>query len=283
MRNSTSISPGYTQQRILLCILLAEFLLFIFSGVSFSFLQGASFFTYGVDIFFGIVYFTSIPQFIVSQQWLAIAIDASIIILLLALIRNPGRNKIAVVLMLLLFIFYVTLMGYLNHRNFHIGFVVVLFPFIFSSTRSKYFAYEILRYYLLFFYCSAAIFKIIYGSFNHADHLSVSVLNQFTPYFVESNLGPRTEFNLFVIHNVEIGLALMILSFIAELAAAVGFFTKRFDRLIGFSILLFHLVNWFLMDLAPFGQLAFISLLFVGRAFSEKAGVEAYQRILSRS
>lgn len=257
-------------QRMLLLLLLAEFLVFVFSGVSFSFLHGAVFFNYGVDAFFGIFYLASIPQFMVAHQWAGIAGDASIILLLLLLIKDPRRNYVALLLLLLLFLFYVTLMGYLNHRNFHIGFVVVLFPFLFGSVRSRHFAYEATRYYLLFFYASAALFKILLQSFSHTDHLSTGIVQQYAPYFAEANTGIRTQFNLYLIHHPNTGFVLLLLSFIAELVAVAGFFTKRFDKLIGISLILFHCVNWFIMDLAPFGQLAFISLLFMQKAFPPK-------------
>lgn len=271
MTGISHTDPGALRsQRQLLLILLLEMLLFVFSGTSFSFLQGAAFFNYGVDVFFGIFYFTGLPQFMVSHLWAAVAADAAIFVLLLWLIKEPFRNRIAAVLMFLLFLYYVTLMGYLNHRNFHIGFAIVLFPFLFSKTRSRYFAYEALRYFLLFFYSSAALFKIIYGSFNHWDHLSRSVVGQYAPYFVEGNTGVRTQFNLYLIHHPKTGFVLMVLSFIAELVAFAGFFTKRFDKLIGICLVLFHLVNWFIMDLAPFGQLAFISLLFFRNAFEDR-------------
>jgi len=263
-------APGLASQKMILVILLAEFLVFIISGVSFSFLHGAVFIHYGVDIFFGLLYFASIPQFIVSHQWLAVAADVSIVSQLLLLIRNPLRNRLAVWLMLLLFLYYVTLMGYLNHRNFHTGFVLVLFPFLFAAAKSRYFAYEATRYFLLFFYASAAFFKLWYGAFNHADHLSISVADQFAPYIVESNIGIRTAFNEYLVNTPGVGFVFLLLSFVAELVAVAGFFTKRFDKLIGISLLAFHVANWFVMDLAPFGQIAFISLLFVQKAFVDK-------------
>ncbi len=137
MQDTVSIPTVLRLQRMLLLLLLAEFLVFVFSGVSFSFLHGAAFFNYGVDAFFGIFYFASIPQFIVAHQWVGIMADASIILLLLLLIKDPRKKNIALLLMFLLFLYYVTLMGYLNHRNFHIGFVVVLFPFFIRVSKVK--------------------------------------------------------------------------------------------------------------------------------------------------
>lgn len=261
--------PGMRLQRIVLLLLLSEFLLFVVSGVSFSFLHGAVFFDNGIDIFFGIFYASSLPQWMVSHQWLGILADVLIIVCLLLLVKDPRRNGIALALFFLLFLYYVTLMGYLNHRNFHIGFVVVLFPFLFAAVTARRLAYEFTRYYLLFFYASAALFKIIYHSFEHTGHLSGSILQQYAPYFIEGNTGVRTSFHLYLINHPQVGFILLIGSFAAELLALAGFFTRRLDRYIGISLLLFHLANWFIMDLAPFGQLAFISLLFMQHAFPE--------------
>lgn len=263
--NSTSIA----WQRVLLALLLAEFLIFVLSGVSFSFLHGAVFFNYGVDFFFGIFYFTSLPQLIVAHHWLGIMADVSILLLLIWLIKNPQQNRVALLLAFLMLLYYLTLMGYLNHRNFHTGFVLVLFPYLFRSIKARHFGYEACRYFLLFFYASAAFFKILYGSFTHMDHLSVNIAKQFAPYFTEGNTGIRTTFNAYLVNHASLGYVLLILSLLAELMAVAGFFTKRWDKMIGLSLLLFHFVNWFIMDLAPFGQISFISLLFVRRAFPD--------------
>ena len=262
--------PGTTftlQLRILFCIVLFEFLLFIFSGVSFSFLHADPFFSLGADPASWIVYGLNIPQFIIGHHWIGFSLDAGIILLLLLLIRNPFNNRIALGLLVLLFIFYISLMGYLTHRNYQFGFFVVFIPFIFRKDINKFFAFEATRYFLLFFYFSAAFLKLSNNSlFDHA-HFSHMLSTQFTPYFVESNTGLRTDINLYLINHVQASYALYLSSFLIEFIVVIGFFTKRFDKWLAILLLAFHFMSWLIMDIAPFGQIGFICLLFLSKSF----------------
>ena len=265
MQNSF-INKSFTRKfRILFCIVLFEYGLFIFSGASFSFLYGNHFFSIEADPAFWAVYLLKIPQFITGHQWLGITLDCTIVILLLLIIRNPFNNRLAILLFLLLFLFYTTFMGYLAHRNYQVGFFMVFIPFFFKSEINKTYSYEATRYFLLFFYVSAAILKLSNHSLMSQAHFSHLLSGQFTPYYLEGNTGFRTQVKLYLINHPSVSYTLYLASFIAELSAVIGFLTKRFDKYIAIFILVFHFSNWFLMDIAPFGQVAFICLLFLSR------------------
>ncbi|MEP7163607.1 MAG: hypothetical protein ABI741_02880 [Ferruginibacter sp.] len=265
MQESLTNRSFTNKLRILFCIVLFEYGLFIFSGTSFSFLHGNNFFRIEADPAFWVVYLMMIPQFITGHQWLGILLDTTIVILLLSVIRNPYNNRLAILLFLLLFLFYTCLMGYLAHRNYQFGFFMIFIPFLFKNPVNRNFAYEATRYFLLFFYVSAAVLKISNNSLVSQSHFSHLLSGQFTPYFLEGNTGPRTSVNLYLMSHPAVSYMLYLLSFIAELTTVIGFFTKRFDKGLAIIILAFHFANWFLMDIAPFGQVAFICLLFLSK------------------
>ena len=253
--------------RILLCMVLLEYLMFIFSGVSFSSLYADTFYNIEVDPAYWIFYLAEIPQLILSHYWLGITLDISIILLLVYLIRYPFNNKPAIPAFLFLFVFYISLTGYLGHRNYQSGFIWILVPFLFRKGINRSFAYEAVRYYLLFFYVSAAIFKIADFGIFQSSMMREILVSQFTPYFLEGNTGIRTTVNLFLVHHENIAALLYLAAFTIELIAVIGFFTRRFDRFIGVAILLFHFANWFIMDIAPIGQIAFVCLLFADKKY----------------
>ncbi|MEO7524708.1 MAG: hypothetical protein ABIT58_11470 [Ferruginibacter sp.] len=253
--------------RIFFCLLLFEVTLFVFSGVSFSFLQGDRFFQLGADPFSWLVYGLNLPQFILKHYWIGFTLDISIIVLFLLFIRNPFSHGLALVLFILLFVFYICLMGYLTHRNYQAGFFMVLIPFIFKKDINKAFAFEAVRYFLLFFYLSAALLKFTNGSLLDPAHLSHMISGQFSAYFLEGNTGFRTHLNSYLMNHEKTGYLLYSGSFLVELSVIFGFFTKRYDKLIAVLLLVFHLTNWLIMDIAPFGQITFISLLFISHSF----------------
>ena len=251
--------------RMIFSIVLLEYLMFVFSGVSFSFLYGNSFFSLEADPATWLFYLAKMPQLITANHWAGILLDTLIISLLLLFIRNPFNNLIALTLFLLLLLFYVTLMGHLVHHNFQFGFCLVFIPFIFRKESNKQFAFEAVRYFLLFFYVSAAWWKIYYNSLSDISHFSHLASSQFTPYYLEANTGIRTAFNLFLVSHPSFGWSLYTASVVLELFVIVGFFSKRFDKWIALFILLFHFSNWFMMDIAPLGQIAFVCLLFMSK------------------
>lgn len=254
--------------RTLLVLLLLECVIFLFSGVGFHSLYNAPFFSFNIDVFHAVYYFAHIPQFIVSNLWVAYCLDALTLILILILLFKPLARYLVGLLIILLFTYYITLTGYHTHSNYQMGFVIVLFPFLFRNKNSKAIAFECMRYYLLFFYASSAYLKAATGSIFRTDHLSQILQGQFLPYFLEGNTGYRTDLNIFLINHHSISYTLYLAGFLLELFAVIGFFTKKYDKVLCISLLLFHFVNWFLMDIAPFGQITFICLLLFSTTFA---------------
>ncbi len=254
--------------RIILSILLVEVLIYFFSGIHTAAFVKNSFIAFEQDPLLWMIYFTGLPQFILSNIYLCYFIDVAILLLLLALILKPLQNWIAITLLILLFIFYTIFTGHLAHRNYQSGYLLILLPFIFANVKRKQIVFEFTRYFLLFFYVSAAYFKLKSGSVFSADHLNHAVVNQFTPYFLEQSYSIRTNFNLYLITHNQFATFLYIGATILELSATIGFFTKRFDTYLAVFFLLFHFANWFIMDIAPFGQIAFICTLFFSKKFA---------------
>lgn len=260
----------FRQYRIIIVILLAEICLYFISGIHLVSLQGNTFISFEQDPLLWFVYFTGLPQFILGNSLLCYVIDSSILLLLVTLILNPLNRWIAMILVVLLFIFYSIFTAHLGHRNYQSGYLFVLLPFLFEKRKNRQIVFEMTRYFMLFFYVSAAFFKIQSGSIFSGYHFSHAVINQFTPYFLEQSFSVRTYFNLYLLTHPCFSQSLYIAAAICELVMIIGFFTKRFDRYLALLILMFHFLNWFIMDIAPIGQIAFICTLFYSNKFCWK-------------
>ena len=262
--------------RIILSILFFEYLIILFSGISFTHLKGDALFSIGVDPFFWVVYIAKIPQTILQNTWLALLCDAGIILAFIILIYNPLKNKIALWLFCLLLIFYMTYMGLISSRNYMTGFFLVLIPFLFRGNKSREISFELIRYFLLFFYVSAAAIKIQQSNIYSINYFSNILINQLTPYYLEQNLSIRTDVNLYLIAHPLLARILFLSGTILEFLPLIGFFTKRFDLQLAFLMLVFHFTNWFIMDIAPIGQIAFIYTLFVSKKFAWKTAAYSH-------
>lgn len=252
--------------RILMGILLVEYLIIQLSGVGLHALVGNPLFSLPADPVSWLPFLAAIPGILLWNLTGAWFFDIFLLLILVALFLNPLRQLPGIVGCILSFLFFVTMMSRHIHWNFQEGMFIVLFPLVFKKIRSKLFAFEAIRYFLLFFYGSAGLLKLLSGSYLNSQHLSHLLTGQFGPYFLEGNTGWRTSVHLFLVNHSGISYFLFLGSIVLELFAFVGFFTRRFDPFIALSLLLFHLADWVIMDIAPFGQLAFICLLFFSRS-----------------
>jgi hypothetical protein len=250
----------YTKQLILLVFV--EFLIFQISGVGYTSISHAPYFNIVVDPLYWIFYGLNIPQTILKFPIIAILFDfATIGFLLLSLfIFNEKWLRCTVFLLML---YYVTLTGYLGHRNYQSGFVLVLIPLMFKSEKNKMFAFEALRYWLLFFYTSSAVFKIFGDGLLNENHLSSILIHQNLTYFIEENVGVRTMIINYLMNYNFILKFFFCAAILLEISTLIGFFTKKYDKLIGIFLISFHLFNWFLMDISPLGHLSILSIFFL--------------------
>ncbi len=262
--------PPIKQYKIILSILFIEILIYFFCDIHIASFQKNTFIGFEQDPLLWVFYFTGLPQLILSNIFISYFIDCLIILLMIALILKPLNRWVALGLLMLLFIFYCIFTAHLGHRNYQSGYLFVLLPFLFFNIKNKQIIFEFIRYFLLFFYVSAAFFKFESGSLFQQHHLSHAVISQFTPYFLEQSVSLRTGFNLYLITHHNFAQVLYIAATIFEFITIIGFFTKRYDQYLASALIIFHLANWFIMDIAPVGQMAFICTLFFSRKFCLK-------------
>ena len=256
----TPLRTDFAKQLILLVFI--EFLIFQISGVGYASISKAPYFNIGVDPLYWIFYGLFIPQTIIKYPLIASILDFATIGFFMISLFKFNEKWIRVTFLLLL-LYYITLTGYLGHRNYQSGFVWVLVPLMFNSEKNKMLAFEALRYWLLFFYTSSAIFKIVGDGVFNTNHLNNILTQQFLPYFIEQDLGVRTLINSYVVNFENMAQLLFFGAIIFEMSTIIGFFTKKYDKLIGIFLIAFHLFNWLLMDISPFGQLSILSIFFI--------------------
>lgn len=258
--------------RMVFGILFCEWLIIWISGAGFTGLSGNGFFSLGVDPLAWLPFATGLPQWLTGHAWACLLSDTLIAAGILIALKNPMRSVWAKGMMLACLLWYFSITAYLGHRNFQTGIFLVWFPYIFSGMQSKQMAWEALRYFVLFFYFSAALFKIGEGQWLQPEHMSNILKAQFIPYYLEGQSGLRISVNQFLANKPGIGTWLFNLSVLAELLPVLGFFTRRYDKLIGFGLITFHLANWFLMDIAPIGHLSLLILFFIRKIPFQQPG-----------
>ncbi len=246
-------------ERIIFIALLLEYVWICLSGGGFSSLANAPLFSIGVDPFFAFFYYLQIPQFILRHSFVCISLDLIIIALcLFVLFLKRFQIFILSFLLLILCIHYITLTGYIGHRNFQSGYVWICLPFLFSKEKNRNLIWEFLRYYIIFFYTSASFLKVYYGGIFDSNYVQHILSSQLLPYYAEGNHSWVTSINSYLIKHKGFAHFLYVGGWLIELLPVIGFFTKKYDWILFSLLLLFHFINWIIMDIAPIGQITLL-------------------------
>ncbi|MCW3112203.1 MAG: hypothetical protein JWR18_599 [Segetibacter sp.] len=140
------------------------------------------------------------------------------------------------------------------------GFIAwLLFPFLFMCINLKnfYFILHALRYFFLFFFASAAIWKFVQGGIFNIDQMSGIFLFQHKEYLISSPNSWYTSFIYWWVAHTHVSYLLYFAATLLELTFVIGFFTRKYDRLLVFAAILFLVTDVFFMrihywDITPF-------------------------------
>jgi len=195
------------------------------------------------DVFTWIVMNTGIPKWLLDNRtgWLALDIAFYCMPLLYWLAYRKSIRLSSIVAILMLLINWIYVQCYtLYPANSIEGFIPwLLFPLLFIciSLRSFYYVLHALRYFFLYFFASAGIWKIVQGGMFNFDQMSGVLLYQHKEY-LSSASGSYADFLYWLINHQSVGYALYIAATALELMFIVGFFTRQYDKLlIGLFIL----------------------------------------------
>jgi hypothetical protein len=270
MMMETTIHTENYIRKSLFFIILIEFFLFIFSGVSFQGLHQVPYFNFGIDPVYWLFFLLQIPQLIYSHNVIGWILDISISILLMYSVLIKENKLITWILFILLTLYYVSLTATLGHRNYQTGFFIIIIPFLFSNPTNRKYAFEGIRYFYIFFYFSSGIFKIINHGIFEPSMMTSTLKQQFISYFLESNLIWRTTLNLLLINHWIVSYILFCSTVALESFFVIGFFTKKWDHELGILLIFFHFSNWIIMDISPIGQFSIIFYFLISNKFSSK-------------
>jgi len=170
---------------------------------------------------------------------------------------------IAVIIMLLVNWCYVqcyTLYP-INSIEGHIAWL--LFPIVFLPQKEKIFAllFEGLRYFLLFFFVSAAVWKFVQGGIFNFSEMSGILLYQHNQFLTSSPGYWQTNMYFWLIQHQYVSWLLYLSATLLEACFIVGFFTKKYDRFLVLLFIIFVLMDWLIMRIPYFEISALILTL----------------------
>jgi hypothetical protein len=125
----------------------------------------------------------------------------------------------------------------------------LLFPVLFAmrSLKSFYLIMNGLRYFFLFFFFSAGIWKIVNGGVFEPSVMSAILMEQHKEYLVSSGNYWQAKMIYFLIGLPLLSYALYWIGTLIELSFLIGLISKRFDKLLIVGFLAFLVFDFLIM------------------------------------
>jgi len=213
---------------------------------------------------------TGIPQFITSHSVLSSVFDISLLVTTVGFLLS--RNRIFAVLFTLAALNYFLTYNMVTGHHYHglVGLLVISLPFWFKSEQRFNFSWEAVRYYFLYIFSSAGLWKVLRGSAFYHDQLSNILKQQQINLLLQNPSGYKAHVAQFLISHTGFSHALILANVVLQLSFAIGFFTKKFDRFLFWFAILFVAANLFVMGILS------MELLILNLTLLNWEKVEAY-------
>lgn len=241
-------------RRILLCRVVFSF---IFLFLVYAFISNTAFhqlrspvlkYPY-VDPLYWLMHWLQIPDIIVSNNSVAWIFDVLLFASCLLCIVFPLQRIFIVVFLISYFIYFITYNSYgAHHTHGEVGILLAPVPFLFRKELTFSFLLEGLRYYILFIFSSAFLWKLFRLSFLQDDHGVWIVKNNLASYLY---FHPGTFFGncyRWMLQHPSFTNTMYIAGIIAEALFIVGFFTRRYDKYLLVLFILLVTGFWFMAD-----------------------------------
>lgn len=201
------------------------------------------------EAFYKLYYSTGITQYIVSHYIIAAAFDVCLFFsgFLFILLRE---RVLAIVFWLLTLIYFLSF-NIITGHHYHglAGILIIVLPFFSKEEKRFTLLWQGARYYLLYIFASAALWKIVRGSAFNVEQLSSILKAQQLDLLLRNPDSIRATISAYLIANTTIAHYVLLLNVAVQLFFAVGFFTKRFDTMLLLLSIVFVVTNYFVMSI----------------------------------
>ncbi|NOU38154.1 MAG: hypothetical protein HOO89_05530 [Ferruginibacter sp.] len=229
------------------------------------------FFLNRLDISLNILLLTNIQHYIIENKWLQICLDFVYfllpILLAYSFIKNKNAHKFFAISTSLFSIVYLLLFSIFSIISIEVFIAWMFVPLVFYASNSKsfYFMMHILRLLFLLFFLSTAIWKISTGAFFNIEQMSAILQIQHPAYLAENPNTFYAKVLNFYIKNENISYLFYASATLLELSFLIGFFTKKYDKILIVFFCLFLTFDYFLMGINYTQWLPFMGCLYFSK------------------
>jgi hypothetical protein len=208
-----------------------------------------------VDPAFWIMHLLNIPEFISSHYIVAGIFDIILFLSCTAVIIFPRKKWIIAIFIFFYFNYYIIFNSFgAHHTHALIPILIAPIPFLFSK-KSFFYLWEGLRYFLLFSYSAAFLWKFFRLSWLQNNQGILIIKKNLTPYLYFNPDSFLSKIFVWFLDYPAFTNAIFISGFIMEGFFIIGFFTKKFDSYVFILSIILPVGFWFFADALFFEQL----------------------------
>ncbi len=192
---------------------------------------------------------TGLTRFLTSNAMVSATADFALFALPIAFAISLNRVFIIAFSFLLLAYFFTYNMVTGHHYHGLIGAILVTIPFWTKNETRFNLLWDAVRFYWLYIFASAALWKILRGSVFYTEQLSNILKAQQLDLLLQQPGTFRAEVARYLIANPDVSHWVLIINVIVQLCFMVGFITKKFDLLLFILAIVFCMANYFVMSI----------------------------------
>jgi hypothetical protein len=193
-----------------------------------------------VDLTYWLFHILNIPSIITGNYLLSCCFDCALFASCILSFLFPQKRILVTLFFLLFFIYFIIYNSFGNfHTHSKVGILLMTLPFMFPPNKMFLFIWEAMRYFALFIYADAFLWKLFRAHFFEKDHGAHIIKKNFVAYMYYHPQGSFTHIYAWLLAHPGLIHGIFLTGFILEGLFLVGFFTKRYDKiLLVISILL---------------------------------------------
>ncbi len=239
-------------KRIVIGIIGIAYFYFFSHGMAISHVYDSPFQFKGGDITYWLVSFTQLLRIIVYNYYSAFYFDLIIFLTLISSFIFTKKRWLTGLLGLLMLIYHILFnykIGY--HAHYLFGFHVALFPFYFHQNLFNW-AVGFARIIVCLNYASSGFFKILHKAWAFPDNFSNLLQGQHAGFMYFNPNSLQTKIYAWLIDNPLIGYGILLSAIALQLSFLAVILINKYNKIIFIFLILFHVSDWFLMNLGIF-------------------------------
>lgn len=184
-----------------------------------------------VDLTYWVMHWFGIPEFITGHFWVACLFDLGLFTCCILSLLYPERRLFIWLFIVLYFIYFITFNTFgAHHTNHKIGWLLIAVPFTTADYKTFNFLWKGLRYFLLFAYVDAFLWKLFRMAWLHPNQgMLIMKKNQAAYLYFESETMQAGLYRWLLQHPGLVNSA-YIAGIIMEALFIAGFFTRKYDK-----------------------------------------------------